>query len=95
MIAFVRSLVAVGRAGFADSWRGMSQRFWRVVGSSVLATVLVILMAVTVIGIPFALWKLVGWAFAQQQVLFEDNRSAESLKASSSWSAATGGGRCG
>lgn len=83
VIVFARSLVTIGRAGFADSWRGMSQRFWRVVGSSLLATVLVTVMALTVIGIPFAIWKLVGWAFAQQQVLFEDASIRGSLKASS------------
>jgi ABC-type multidrug transport system fused ATPase/permease subunit len=83
VIAFVRSLVTVGRAGFTDSWKGMTQRFWRVVGSSLLATILILLMALTVIGIPFAIWKLVGWAFAQQEVLFEDKSIRESLKASS------------
>ena len=59
VIVFVRSLVTVGRAGFTDSWRGMSRRFWRVVGASLLATILVLLMALTVIGIPFAIAKLV------------------------------------
>ena len=83
VIVFVRSLVTVGRAGFTDSWRGMARRFWRVVGSSLLATVLVAVMAVTIIGIPWAIWKLVGWAFAQQEVLFEDKSVRQSLKASS------------
>ena len=83
VIVFVRSLVTVGRAGFTDSWRGMSRRFWRVVGASLLATILVILMAVTVIGIPFAIAKLVSWAFTQQEVLFEDKSICQSLKTSS------------
>jgi hypothetical protein len=35
VVVFVRSLVTTGRAGFADSWREMLQRFWRVVGKLV------------------------------------------------------------
>jgi hypothetical protein len=40
-------------------------------------------MAITVIGAPWALWKLVGWAFVQQEVLFTDKSLRESFRASS------------
>jgi hypothetical protein len=83
VIVYVRSLVTAGRASFTDSWKGTAQRFWRVVGSSLLVTILVIVMALTIIGIPFAIWKLVGWAFAQQEVLFEDKSIRGALKGSS------------
>jgi hypothetical protein len=72
VIVFVRSLVETGHAGFVDAWRGMSRRFWRVVAAQLLAALGVILMAVTIIGIPFAIWKVVGWSFVQQEILFSD-----------------------
>jgi hypothetical protein len=83
VIVFVRQLATGEGAGFRAAWRGMSERFWRVVGAQLLATLGVILMALTVVGIPFALWKLVGWAFAQQEVLFTDKSIRESLRGSS------------
>jgi hypothetical protein len=83
VVVFVRSLVTAGQAEFLDSWRGMLQRFWRVVGSQLLVTIGVLLMLITVVGIPFGIWKLVGWAFVQQEVLFEDKSIRGSLRASS------------
>jgi hypothetical protein len=72
VIVFVRGLVETGRAGFADSWRGVGRRFWRVVGGQIMATLGVTLLAMTVIGVPWAIWKYFGWQFVQQQILFED-----------------------
>jgi hypothetical protein len=83
VIVFVRSLVQTGQAGFVDSWRGMSRRFWRVVAAQLLATLGVVLMALTVIGIPFAIWKLVGWSFVQQEVLFSDEPIRDAFRGSS------------
>ena len=83
VIVFVRSLVETGRAGLIDEWRGMSRRFWRVVAAQLLATLGVLLMAVTIIGIPFAIWKLVGWSFVQQEVLFSDKPIRQAFRGSS------------
>jgi hypothetical protein len=83
VIEFVRSLVETGHAGFVDSWRRMSRRFWRVVATQLLATLAVSLMAVTIIGIPLAVWKLVGWSFVQQEVLFSDKPIRGAFRGSS------------
>jgi hypothetical protein len=83
VIVFVRSLVTTGRAGFTDSWRGVLQRFGRVVGAELLATLGLVLMALTVVGIPFALWKLVSWSFVQQEVLFADKPIRAAFRGSS------------
>ncbi len=40
-------------------------------------------MAITVIGLPFAAWKYVGWLFLQQQILFEDKTVREAFRGSS------------
>ncbi len=83
VIVFVRGLVESEPTGFGRAWRGMRDRFWRVVGAQLLATLGIALMALTIVGIPFALWKLVGWAFVQQEVLFTDKTIRESLRGSS------------
>jgi hypothetical protein len=83
VIVFVRSLVQTGRAGFVDSWRGMARRFWRVVVVQLLATLIVALLHLTIIGIPFAIWKLVGWSFVQQEVLFSDKPIRGAFRGSS------------
>ena len=61
----------------------MRQRFWRVVVAQLLATLGVILLAITVIGLPWAIWKYVGWPFVQQEVLFTDKSIRESFRGSS------------
>lgn len=83
MIVFVRSLDQTGQAGFLDAWRGMWRRFWRVVAAQLLATLGVFLMAAAVIGFPFAIWKLVGWSFVQQEILFSDKPIREAFRSSS------------
>jgi hypothetical protein len=83
VIMAVRLLIETGRMGIADCWRGVLRRFWRVVGGQLLAMLGVFLMAITVIGIPFAVWKLVGWQFVQQEILFEDKRLRDAFRGSS------------
>jgi hypothetical protein len=68
---------------FLGALRGVRERFWRVVGAQLLATLGVFLLALSVIGLPFALWKLVGWSFVQQEVLFTDKGFRQSFAASS------------
>jgi hypothetical protein len=83
VIVAVRLLVETGRTGFRDSYRGMARRFWRVVGAQLLAGLMLLLMAITVIGVPFAAWKYVSWLFVQQQILFEDKPLREAFRGSS------------
>jgi hypothetical protein len=40
-------------------------------------------MAITVVGLPFAAWKYVGWLFIQQQIMFEDKHPREAFRGSS------------
>ncbi len=83
VVIFVRLLAESQPAGFRACWRGMRKRFWKIVGALLLASLGILLMAITVIGLPFAIWKLVGWSFAGQEVLFTDKSIRESLRGSS------------
>jgi len=83
VIVAMRQIGENGEASFVAAYRGMWQRFRRVVGAQLLATLGLILMAITVIGLPFAAWKYVGWLFIQQQILFEDKPLREAFRGSS------------
>lgn len=83
VIVFVRSLVQASPTGFGASYRGMRARFWRVVGGQLLATLGVTAMALTVIGLPWAIWKYVGWQFVQQEILFDDKPIRGAFRGSS------------
>jgi hypothetical protein len=82
-IVVAREAMRDKEVGFLQAVRGVKARFWRVVGAQLLATVGVLALALTVIGLPFALWKLVGWAFVQEEVIFTDKSFRESFRGSS------------
>jgi hypothetical protein len=82
-IVIAREAMHDREVSFVQALRGVKERFWRVVGAQLLATLGVLLLALTLIGLPWALWKLVGWAFVQEEVLFTDRSLRQSFKASS------------
>lgn len=83
VIVFVRELVRGQRAGFLGSYAGMGRRFWRVAGAEILAQLGILLLAITVIGLPYAIYKYVAWQFVQQEILFEDKGFKEAFHGSS------------
>jgi hypothetical protein len=57
-------------------------RFWRLVGALLLFNVALIVLLITVIGAPIAVWKYVDWQFVQQEILFEDRPIREAFRGS-------------
>ncbi len=83
VIFAVRLLVETGEMGFLDSWRGMLRRFWRVAAGSLLPYVGAVALFITVIGIPYAIYKFVSWQFVQQEILIGDKGIRDAFRASS------------
>ncbi|MEX2447612.1 MAG: hypothetical protein WD404_02580 [Solirubrobacterales bacterium] len=83
VIAAMRQVAEDGEASFVAAYRAMWARFRRVVGAQLLASLAILGMAITVVGLPFAAWKYVGWLFIQQQIIFEDKRPREAFRDSS------------
>ena len=83
VIFAVRLLTETGQMGFVDSWSGMLRRFWRVVAGQLLVPLASLALAITVIGIPLAIWKFVSWQFVQQEILFEDKGIRDAFRGSS------------
>jgi hypothetical protein len=82
VVAFMRQLDQGGETGLRVSFRAIYERLWRVVGGQLLATVLVVAMIFTVIGIPFGIYFYVAWQLVQQEILFKDSSIREALKGS-------------
>ena len=83
VIVLVRLLVEGQQVGFRTCWGGMRQRFWRVVFAQFLASLGILLLLISFIGIPWAVNKLVAWRFVQQEVIFTDKKIREAFHGSS------------
>ncbi len=82
VVVFVRSLAETGDADTTDSWRGMGQRFWRLLAAPLLASLTVLALAITLVGIPLAIWLLVRWSLVQQEIVFHDASVGGSFRGS-------------
>ena len=83
VIVFVRDLERGRDPGPVSAYRELWPRFWRMLGAQLLATVGTLLLALTIIGLPVAIWKYIEWQFVQQEVLFSDRGVRDALRGSS------------
>ena len=81
-VSLVRNLDRGAPTGFIDSFRALRPCFWRAVLVQGLVVVIVVLLFITVVGIPFAIWKFVDWQFVQQEVIFENRSIRKALRGS-------------
>jgi hypothetical protein len=65
------------------AFRAVRDRFWSIVKVEIYTTVLVFAMAITIVGIPWAVMWLVRWMFTMQAVMLEGLRGRDALRASS------------
>lgn len=82
VVVFVRSLAETGEADAADAWRGMGQRFWRLLAAPLLAWLTVLALTITLVGIPLAIWLLARWSLVQQEIVFDDASVGEAFRGS-------------
>jgi hypothetical protein len=82
VVAFVHQREQGKDTGVREGYREIWGKLWRVVGAQLLVYLFLGLMAITVIGIPFAIYFYVAWQFVQQEILFEDRSMRESLRGS-------------
>jgi hypothetical protein len=83
VVVFVRLLVeGEERPGFRSAFGGMRNRFWRIVAGQMLFVLALLGLVLTVVGIPFAVYKYVAWSFVKQEILFEDKSIREAFHGS-------------
>jgi len=83
VVFFIRLEVEGEASGLRPAVRGVRGRFWRVVGAQLLASLGIFALFLTIVGIPFAINKLVSWRFVQQEVIFTDKRFRDAFHGSS------------
>jgi hypothetical protein len=83
-VLVVRELDRGGDAGLRAVFRGLRGELWRLVGLAFGALLVVLLLALTVIGIPYAVKKAVDWAFVQQVAGLEGRRGRDAFRGSRS-----------
>ena len=65
------------------AFRQIARRFWSYLGSNILYMLVIGLLAITVIGIPFAIYFAARWGFYAQAVLIEETSATHALRRSS------------
>jgi hypothetical protein len=77
-LSFGAQVYAISEARFGRrttmgrSFRHALSRFWPLLGTQLLYSIAIGLMAITVLGMPFAIYFAVAWAFAWHAVLLEE-----------------------
>ena len=79
-LIFALSEIDAGRpAEFSNAYDVAFQRFGRLAGAYLRVVFHVLLFAITIIGIPWAIQRLVRWSFVQQAVILDDTSARAAL----------------
>ena len=82
-LLFTGAQIYLGRHITAGAAFGqVTRRFWSYLGSSLLLMITIAVLAITVIGIPFAIYLGIRWGFYAQAVLIEETSATNALKRS-------------
>jgi hypothetical protein len=81
-VVVLREIDRDGRVHLGLVVRALLGELWRLVALGFVALVVVSLIALTLIGLPYAVKKAVDWAFVQQVAGFEGRRGREALHGS-------------
>ena len=65
------------------AFRQIARRFWSYLGSNILYMLVIGLLAITIIGSPFAIYFAARWGFYSQAVLVEETSATNALRRSS------------
>jgi hypothetical protein len=82
-VVYLDSLDRVETIPSAEALDRAQQRLGIITGAAIRSSLIVAAFSVTIIGIPFAINRLVRWAFLGQVIMLEDKRGEDVLAASS------------
>lgn len=72
--AIIIALTNIDQGGaptFSETYDAAFERFWTLLGAVLRALVIVLLFSITIIGIPWAIQRMVRWLFVQQAVILD------------------------
>ena len=83
--AIVTALTLIDRGGeptFSDTFDAAFERFWTLLGAFLRAIAIVLLLAITVIGLPWAIQRVIRWLFIGQAVVLDNAAPSAALSQS-------------
>ncbi len=83
-LAYASAQVYLGKHITAHvAFRQVKLRFWNLFGSSLFYWLVAVLMGITIIGVPFAIYFLTRWGFYVQAVMVEETSATNAMRRSS------------
>lgn len=83
VVAAIADIDAGRRPDFSGAYDVAFAHFWTLLRATLRVVVIVLLLTVTVIGIPWAIRQLIRWLFIQQAVILEGTNATDALRHSS------------
>ena len=85
--AIIAALAQIDQGGlpeFSSAFDAAFERVWTLLGAALRAIAIVVLLSITVIGIPWAIQRAVRWLFVPQAVMLDNTTAREALAKSAS-----------
>ncbi len=82
LIAALSETVAARKPEFSSAYDVAIARFWTLAGAVLRAVFHILLFAITVVGIPWAIQRTIRWAFIQQAILIDGSNAKGALTCS-------------
>ena len=83
LIAAIGEIDSGRKADFSQAYDAAFARFWTLAGALLRVFVIVLLLFITVVGIPWAIRQAVRWIFVQQAIILEGANVDAALRSSS------------
>ena len=83
--AIITGLLTIDRSQeptFSTAYDVAFERFWTLLGGVLRAGIIVVLLLITIIGIPWAIQRAVRWLFVEQAIIIDGTTAGESLSRS-------------
>ncbi len=85
--AVIVALIQIDRGqefAFSTAYDAVFDRLWTLIGAELRALGIIILLAVTIIGLPWAIQRMVRWLFVLQAVMLDGTNASDALGGSAS-----------
>jgi hypothetical protein len=82
IFAALREIDGGRRASFRDAYRVVLLRLWTLLGANLRSLFHIVILGITIVGIPWAIHRAIAWGFVGQAVVLDDRNAKESLSAS-------------
>ena len=83
IVAALADIDAGRKADFSRAYDAAFERFWTLLGAILRVVGVVLLLAITIVGIPWAVRQGVRWLFIEQAVMLEGTNARDALRRSS------------